>query len=40
VTDFQELDRQPDLKKSLSAFPVYAQGNGYMIYDLGAQPAP
>jgi hypothetical protein len=40
VTDFQELDRQPDLKKSLSVFPVYAQGDGYMIYDLGGQPAP
>ena len=40
VTDFQELDRQLDLKKSLSAFPVYAQGDGYIIYDLRNQPAP
>jgi len=40
VTDFQELGRQLDLKKSLSAFPVYAQGDGYIIYDLRNQPAP
>jgi hypothetical protein len=40
VTDFQELDRQPDLKKSLSAFPVYAQGDGYVVYDLGGQSTP
>jgi len=40
VTDFQELDRQTDLKNSLAVFPVYAQGNGYMIYDLRNQPAP
>ncbi len=33
VTDFQELDRQPDLKKSLSVFPAY-DGNGYTIYAL------
>ena len=40
VTDFQELDRQPDLKKSLSAFPVYVQGDGYIVYDLRDQPVP
>ena len=40
VTDFQELDRQPDLKKSLSAFPVSVQGDSYIIYDLRNQPAP
>jgi 4-amino-4-deoxy-L-arabinose transferase-like glycosyltransferase len=40
VTDLQELDRQPDLKKALSAFPIYAQGNGYIIYDLRNPPAP
>ena len=39
VTDFQELDRQPDLKKSLSVFPAY-DGNGYTIYALVNQPAP
>ena len=34
VTDFVELDRQPDLKKLLAGFPVYVQGNGYTIFDL------
>ena len=40
VTDFDELNRQADLKKSLSAFPVYAQGDGYIIYNLSGQSAP
>jgi hypothetical protein len=34
VTDFEELDRQPDIKKLLAGFPVSMQGNGYTIYDL------
>jgi hypothetical protein len=34
VTDFDELDRQPDLKKMLAGFSVFAQGNGYTIFDL------
>ena len=34
VTDFGELDRQPDLKQKLAGFAVYAQGDGYAIYDL------
>jgi hypothetical protein len=34
VTDFEELDNQPDLKKVLSTFPVYERGNGYLIYDI------
>ncbi len=34
VTDFEELNRQPDLKQKLAGFTVYAQGNGYVIYDL------
>jgi len=34
VTDFTELDRQPDLKKNLDGFSVFAQGSGYIIYDL------
>jgi 4-amino-4-deoxy-L-arabinose transferase-like glycosyltransferase len=34
VTDFEELDNQPDLKKALSTFPVYERGNGYIIYDI------
>lgn len=35
VTDFEELNRQPDLKKRLfSAYSVYAQGDGFLIFDL------
>ncbi len=34
VTDFAELNRQPDLKQKLAGFSVYAQGDGYVIYDL------
>ena len=34
VTDFAELARQPDLEQKLAGFAVYAQGNGYVIYDL------
>ena len=39
VTDFDELNRQPDLKQKLSGFSVFAQGNGYVIYDL-QKPLP
>jgi hypothetical protein len=35
VTSFNQLDRQPDLKAHLSAnYPVFAEGSGYLIYDL------
>ncbi len=34
VTDFDELNRQPELKKQLEGFSVYTQGDGYIIYDL------
>ncbi len=34
VTDFNELDNQPDLKKVLETFRVYERGDGYIIYDL------
>jgi hypothetical protein len=34
VTDFAELQRQPQLKAALAGFTVYAQGDGYIIYDL------
>ena len=35
VTDFDELDRQPELKERLfTSYPVAAQGNGYLIFDL------
>jgi len=34
VTDFAELRRQPLLQDRLDGFAVYAQGDGYIIYDL------
>jgi hypothetical protein len=34
VTDFAELARQPFLKDKLSGYPVFAQGDGYIIYNL------
>jgi hypothetical protein len=34
VTDFDELKRQPLLKEKLSGIPVFAEGDGYVIYDL------
>jgi hypothetical protein len=34
VTDFDELNRQPELKQRLAGFSVFAQGDGYVIYDL------
>lgn len=34
VTAFGQLDQQPELKKVLQTYPVAAQGNGYVLYDL------
>ena len=35
VTDFEELERQPELKERLFSFyPVSAEGRGYLIFDL------
>jgi hypothetical protein len=34
VTDFDELGRQPLLKEKLSGYPIFAEGDGYVIYDL------
>ncbi|HEY5983932.1 MAG TPA: glycosyltransferase family 39 protein [Anaerolineales bacterium] len=34
VTDFAELERQPFLKQRLLDYQIYAQGAGYVIYDL------
>ena len=35
VTDFEEFDRQSELKEKLySSYFIYAQGNGYVIFDL------
>lgn len=34
VTDFDDLERQPFLKEKLEGYPVFAEGRGYVIYDL------
>ena len=35
ITAFNQFNDQPDLKKMLNEhYPVYAQGTGYLIYDL------
>ena len=35
VTDFEEFDRQPQLKERLFMFyPVFSEGDGYLIFDL------
>jgi hypothetical protein len=39
VTDFDELKRQPGLQAKLHSYPIYAQGDGYVIYNL-QQPPP
>ena len=33
VTDFDELNRQPMLKEKLSAYPIFAEGDGYVIFN-------
>lgn len=40
VTDFAELDRQPQLLQELARLPVYKQGDGYVIYDLSEPMQP
>jgi hypothetical protein len=34
VTAFGQLERQPDLEEILDQYPVAAQGDGYILYDL------
>ena len=34
VTAFNQLNQQPDLKKILSGYPIAAQGDGFVLYDL------
>ncbi|MBL8062877.1 MAG: glycosyltransferase family 39 protein [Anaerolineales bacterium] len=34
VTDFVDLDLQPYLKEKLKAYPIFADGDGYVIYNL------
>ncbi|MBL8100358.1 MAG: glycosyltransferase family 39 protein [Anaerolineales bacterium] len=34
VTDFRDLNRQPLLKEKLETYPIFAEGDGYVIFDL------
>jgi len=34
VTAFNQLDKQPDLKKILEQYPIVVEGEGYILYDL------
>jgi hypothetical protein len=34
VTDFEQLNRQPFLKEKLSGYSIFAEGDGYIIFDL------
>ena len=34
VTAFNQLDKQPDLKKILDGYPIAAEGDGFVLYDL------
>jgi 4-amino-4-deoxy-L-arabinose transferase-like glycosyltransferase len=34
VTAFGQLDKQPDLRDILEGYPIAAQGDGYVLYDL------
>jgi 4-amino-4-deoxy-L-arabinose transferase-like glycosyltransferase len=34
VTAFGQFDKQPDLKKILNEYPILAEGDGYVLYDL------
>jgi 4-amino-4-deoxy-L-arabinose transferase-like glycosyltransferase len=34
VTAFGQLDKQPGLKKILDTYPIIAEGDGYVLYDL------
>jgi hypothetical protein len=34
VTDFDDFEKQPELKARLADYPVVEQGEGYLIYDL------
>ena len=38
VTSFNQLDKQPDLKKILDGYPIAAQGDGFVLYDLHRSP--
>jgi hypothetical protein len=35
ITDFNEFNRQPEVKEILQeTYPIFDQGEGYLIYDL------
>ena len=34
VTDFEELDRQPGLREILKSYPIFIDGDGFVIYAL------
>jgi hypothetical protein len=34
VTAFGQLDKQPGLKEILAQYPIAAEGDGYVLYDL------
>jgi hypothetical protein len=36
VTDFDDLNRQPFLKEKLSGYPIFDEGDGYVIFDLAS----
>ena len=38
VTAFGQLESQPELKRMLAGYPVAAQGDGYILYDLQRAP--
>jgi hypothetical protein len=38
VTDFTDLNLQPLLKAKLATYPVFAEGDGYVIYNLMEDP--
>ncbi len=40
VTDFAELNRQPDLKSRLAGYAVWAQSDEYIVYDLQKPMTP
>ncbi len=40
VTDFAELNRQPQLLQQLVQLSVYRQSEGYVIYDLSGSTKP
>jgi hypothetical protein len=34
VTDFNDLALQPSLQEKLASYPIFAEGDGYVIYNL------